>query len=120
MKKSYRYKRKFAVAATFLVLLLLFCVRVTGEHVHVLAGLVLAGGLFAHTAARYQRIPKCPAAWRVVDLVCMAAMAAVIVSGIALLLADSDIWASVVHKLSSVVLVVGILLHLLQHSGKRK
>ena len=44
-----RLKRKLATLATFFILVLLFCVRVTGVNFHMVAGLIFIAVLAIHT-----------------------------------------------------------------------
>lgn len=114
-----RLKRKLATLATFFILTLLFCVRVTGGHFHMLAGLVFIAVLAIHTIARRRRILKCPIRWRATDITCTLAVIAVLVSGFLIPFFKGSMMPLIVHKFSSVILVFGIVVHICQHTPKK-
>ena len=114
-----RFKRKLATLATYFILVLLFCVRVTGVHFHMIAGLVFIAVLAIHTITRRRRILKCPIRWQVADIVCIAALVVVLVSGFLLPILKGTMIVLMLHKLASVVLALGILVHIYQHVPKK-
>ncbi len=116
MKRS--TKRKLATIATFLVLALLFCERVTGVHAHMILGLLLIIALGYHTWNRKNRILKCPICLRVVDIVTTIAMLGVLISGVLLKPFRDIIAVLIIHKLCSVIMVIGIVVHIFQHRAK--
>ncbi|MBQ8041358.1 MAG: hypothetical protein IJ274_16080 [Lachnospiraceae bacterium] len=115
-----RLKRKLATLATFFVLILLFCVRVTGVHFHMVAGLIFVAVLAIHTITRRRRILKCPIRWMIADIVSMAAMLGVLVSGFMLPFFKGAMPVLIAHKLCSVILVIGIIVHIIQHTPKKE
>ena len=114
-----RLKRKLATLATFFVLILLFCVRVTGVHLHMVAGLIFIAVLAIHTITRRRRILKCPIRWRAVDIVSLIAMLAVLVTGFMIPFFKGSMAVVILHKLTSVMLAVGIIVHICQHKPKK-
>ncbi len=114
-----RFKRKLATLATYFILVLLFCVRVTGVHFHMIAGLVFIALLAIHTITRRRRILKCPIRWQVADIVCIVALVVVLVSGFLLPILKGTMIVLMLHKLASVVLALGILVHIYQHVPKK-
>lgn len=114
-----RLKRKLATLATFFVLILLFCVRVTGVHFHMVAGLIFVAVLAIHTITRRRRILKCPIRWKIADIVCIIATIAVLISGFMIPFFKGSMLATMIHKLSSVILVIGIIVHIFQHVPKK-
>lgn len=119
MKKTYRLKRKAATIGTFAGMLLLFCERLTGAHVHMLIGLLFIAALALHTRTRYHRILKCPAHFKAADIVCMLATLAVLVSGIWIPFAEDKMLPPMLHKLSAVLLFLAVLVHMIQHKSKK-
>ena len=115
-----RIKRKLATLATYFILVLLFCVRVTGVHFHMVAGLIFIAVLAIHTITRRRRILKCPIRFRVADIVCIVATIAVLVSGFMLPFLKGTMIVLMIHKLFSVILAVGIVVHIWQHVPKKK
>lgn len=115
-----RLKRKLATLATFFILILLFCVRATGVHFHMIAGLIFIAVLAIHTITRRRRILKCPIRWRAADIVCIIATIAVLVSGFMIPFWKGSMVVLMVHKLSSVILVLGIIVHIYQHTPKKQ
>ena len=115
-----RLKRKLATLATYFILVLLFCVRATGVHFHMVAGLIFIAVLAIHTITRRRRILKCPIRWQVADIVCIVALVVVLVSGFLLPFLKGAMIVLMIHKLASVILALGILVHIWQHVPKKK
>ena len=115
-----RLKRKLATLATYFILVLLFCVRATGVHFHMVAGLIFIAVLAIHTITRRRRILKCPIRWRIADIVCIVALVVVLVSGFLLPFLKGAMIVFMIHKLASVILALGILVHICQHVPKKK
>lgn len=114
-----RLKRKIATLATFFILILLFCERVTGAHFHMVVGLVFIAVLAIHTIARRRRILKCPIRWMIADIVSIVAMLGVLVSGFMLPFFKGSMPILMTHKLCSVILAIGIIVHIFQHMPKK-
>lgn len=114
-----KLRRKLATLATYFILVLLFCVRATGVHFHMIAGLVFIAVLAIHTITRRRRILKCPIRFRVADIVCIIALVVVLVSGFLLPILKGAMLVLMLHKLASVVLALGILVHIYQHVPKK-
>lgn len=115
-----RLKRKLATLATYFILVLLFCVRATGVHFHMVAGLIFIAVLAIHTITRRRRILKCPIRWQVADIVCIVALVVVLVSGFLIPFLKGTMIVFLIHKLASVILALGILVHIWQHVPKKK
>ena len=115
-----KLKRNIATLATFFVLILLFCVRVTGVHVHMILGLAFILALGIHTFKRWGRLLKCPTCFRVADMVSAVAMLAVLISGFLIPFFKGAVVMGMIHKLASVVFVLGIIAHICQHLPKKK
>lgn len=114
-----KLRRKLATLATYFILVLLFCVRATGVHFHMIAGLIFIAVLAIHTITRRRRILKCPIRWQVADIVCIVALVVVLVSGFLLPILKGTMIVLMLHKLASVVLAPGILVHIYQHVPKK-
>ena len=115
-----KLKRNIATLATFFVLILLFCVKVTGVHVHMILGLAFIIALGIHTFKRWGRLLKCPIRFKVADIVAGVAAAVVLGSGFMIPFFKGSILIVMVHKLASVILVIGIVVHICQHLPKKK
>ena len=114
-----KLRRKLATLATYFILVLLFCVRATGVHFHMIAGLVFIAVLAIHTITRRRRILKCPIRFRVADVVCIIATIVVLISGFMLPFTKGSMEVLLIHKLFSVILAVGIVVHIYQHVPKK-
>ena len=115
-----KLKRNIATLATFFILILLFCVKITGVHLHMILGLIFIIALGIHTFKRWGRLSKCPTRFRIADIVAVAAMLAVLVSGFMIPFFEGMMLVLMIHKLASVVLAVGIAVHVWQHLPKKK
>lgn len=115
-----KLKRNIATLATFFIMILLFCVRITGVHAHMIVGLLFIVGLGIHTFKRWGRLLKCPTCFRVADIVAAAALLAVLISGFLIPFFKGAIVVLMIHKLASVVLAASIAVHIWQHMPKRK
>ena len=114
-----KLKRKLVTLATFFILILLFCERVTGAHFHMVVGLVFIAVLAIHTITRRRRILKCPIRWMTADMVSIVAMLGVLVTGFMLPFFKGAMPVLIAHKLCSVILVLGIIVHIFQHTPKK-
>lgn len=115
-----KIKRNIATLATFFIMILLFCVRATGVHVHMIVGLMFIIALGIHTFKRWGRLLKCPTRFRVADIVAAAALLAVLVSGFMIPFFKGAMVVLMIHKLASVILLIGIMVHICQHMPKHK
>ena len=118
MKRS--MKRKLATLVTFFVLILLFCERVTGVHIHIIFGLLFVIALGCHTWNRKNRILKCPIRLKVVDILSTLSLFGVMVSGFLLKPFSGKPAVLLIHKLCAVVLTLGIIVHISQHRLKKR
>lgn len=115
-----KLKRNIATLATFFIMILLLCVKITGVHVHMILGLFFIIAMGIHTFKRWGRLLKCPTCFRIADIVAAVAMLAVLVSGFMIPFFKGTMVVLMIHKLASVVLAIGILVHIWQHIPKRK
>lgn len=110
-----KLKRKVVTLATFAVLIFLFCGRVTGVPVHIIAGLGFMIALTIHTWRRRKYILKCQKAYRITDIVTFAAMLGIFISGMMLKPFKDVMAVLLLHKICSVIFGLGLLLHIKQH-----
>lgn len=113
-------KRNIVTLATFFVVILLFCVKATGVHIHMLVGLAFIAALMVHTIRRWRRLLKCPICLQIADIVALTALVAVLVSGFMIPFLRGAMWVLLIHKLTSVILAVSIAVHIWQHMPKKK
>ena len=118
MKRT--YKRTFTMIAAVLVLILLFFKRLTGVPIHIIIGLIFCVILGIHTWRRRKRIFKCPRAYSVTDIVILAAMFCVLLSGFLLKPLHGITAVLLLHKVSALVFAIGLLVHMVQHMSKHK
>ena len=115
-----KMKRNIVTLATFFVLILMFCVKATGVHVHMILGLAFIIALGIHTFKRWGRLLKCPIRFKIADVVAAAAMLIAAISGFLIPFFKGSMVMLIIHKLSAVVLVAGIVVHIVQHYPKKK
>ncbi len=115
-----KLKRNLLILGTFSVMLLLFCARLTGVAIHIIAGLAFVIALSVHTWKRRGRMRKVPSAYRIADLVTLISMIGVLMSGFMLKPFREIIAVLLIHKLCSVFFAVGLLVHIIQHMPKCK
>ncbi len=85
-----------------------------------IAGLIFIAVLAIHTITRRRRILKCPIRWRVADIICIIGIIAVLLSGFMIPFFKGTMAVLMVHKLFSVILAIGILVHICRHAPKKK
>lgn len=119
MKIREKRERMFGTVILIFCLVLL-CKRLTGEVFHIILGIVLSGILVVHICRQLGKLKVKNAAFQLVDRMLFIALAAVFVSGMLLHLLQGRLAVLIIHKLSSVCLIVGIIVHILQHKKKRK
>ncbi len=118
MKNNVR--RKTAALVVFAVVVFLFCERITGVPLHIIIGLIFIIVLSFHTWRRRKRMFTCPKTYGITDAVTCIAMLGVLISGLMLKPFKDVMAVLMLHKISSVVFVAGLLVHMRQHVRSQK
>lgn len=113
-------KEKLFTIITLMLCLILFLERLTGEICHVVFGMLLLVMTLVHVCRRICKLKHKRMSVKVVDWIMMAAFAVVILSGMLLHPLQGVLAVKVIHKLFSVFLVVGIIVHVIQHKKNNK
>lgn len=115
MNKS---KVKPLIGVTIVLLLLLFCVKVTGEVIHVLVGLAFTGIMIDHMIKQGKKLRYVPRKYRIVDMVLIISLVLICLSGIILHPLKDVLLIKIIHKLSSATLCIALICHVVQHKKK--
>lgn len=112
-------KDKLFWIITFVLCLALFLKRQTGEIVHVFFCVILNSMIGVHIYRHFGKIKYKNKSVRWVDWGLMVALATVFVTGILLHPLQGILLIKILHKLSSVFLITGMVVHVVQHKEKR-
>lgn len=110
---------KLLMVITLVLCILLFAQRLTGDILHAVFGVLLAVIVGRHTYLEFRKMKYKKSAVRIVDCVLLAALAVLIVTGILLHPLQGVLAVKILHKLSAVVFVLGLIAHVVQHVRKR-
>lgn len=113
---------------TLVLCVLLFLERLTGEIAHVVLGMILVVITVAHLCRQMKKMKHQKLPIRVVDQILIAATLVMVFSGIMmhplhgvmLHPLHGVMLLKILHKLSAVVFVVGIIIHMVQHKERKK
>lgn len=115
-----KIRENFFCVISILLCLLLFCVKITGEAVHVAAGCILVFISVRHFCKNLKRIKYVPPKLRIADWLLAGSLIGLAVSGMLMHLIAGVFAVKIVHKLFAVLFCIGMLVHALQHSRIRK
>lgn len=110
-------KRKtwYFTLGTILLFLLLFCVRITGAAIHCILGGILVVISLVHFLGQKKKVPYMQKGMKLLDISLTLVMLLLIVSGVLVHIFSGIFLWKIVHKVSSVLFLLGIILHLWQH-----
>ena len=108
-------KEKLFMSISLILCLLLFCKRLTGEICHVILGMVLWGMTAVHVCRHIGKLKYKKGSVRITDLVMLIALAFVFLSGMLLHPLQGTSVVLILHKMSSVIFVIGMIVHVVQH-----
>lgn len=94
---------------------LCICVRLTGESIHILCGIGLVVVTLVHIMSNKNRMIYVPKKIRVVDWIIIIGLAITFITGMLLHPLHNVVFVKVIHKLSSVIFIVGCIVHIIQH-----
>ena len=115
-----KIKRNIVTLSSFFVLILMFCVKATGVHVHMILGLAFIIALGIHTFKRWGRLLKCPIRFNIADVGAAAAMLSAAISAFLIPFFKGSMVMLIIHMLAAVVLVAGSVVHIVLHYPKKK
>ena len=101
------------MSISLILCLLLFGKRLTGEICHAILGMVLSGMTAVHVCRHIGKLKYKKGSVRITDLVMLIALAFVFLSG---MLLQGTLAVLILHKMSSVIFVIGMIVHVVQHS----
>lgn len=108
-------KKKLFIIISLVLCVLLFLQRLTGEIWHAAAGMLLAVIVVVHICRQIGRLKYMKPSVRRVDYILMAALAVLVLTGILLHPLHGVLAVKILHKLSAVLFVLGMVGHLIQH-----
>lgn len=113
-------KQKIFMVILLAMLVLLFMERLTGEIVHAVLGLALVILVAVHMYRLRETWKHRSMAVRVTDIVLLVLMVLLVLTGI-LAHPMRDVMAvKILHKLSAVLFVIGVIAHIVQHVRAKK
>lgn len=108
-------KKRLFILISLVLCVLLFLQRLTGEIWHAAAGMLLAVMVLVHIWRQMGKVKYMKPSVRVVDYILMAALAVLILTGILLHPLHGALAVKLLHKLSAVFFVLGMIGHLIQN-----
>lgn len=103
------------MSISLILCLLLFGKRLTGEVCHAILGMVLSGMVAVHVCRHIGKLKHKKGSVRITDLVMLVAMAVVFFSGMLLHPLQGSLVILIIHKMASVIFVIGMIVHVVQH-----
>lgn len=110
-----RTKEIMMLVVTLVLCGLLFAERLTGDIWHAVIGVLLIVALTVHICRQSAKIKYQKNGARIVDQVLIGAMIVLFATGMLLHPLQNVLILKILHKLSAVVFVLGIIGHVLQH-----
>lgn len=110
-----RIRDQLFAGITSLPCVLLLCKRLTGEVCHVILGVLFMCMTAVHVGRHMRKIQYKKPAVQMVDRILLFAVTVVFVTGILIHPLQEVFLIMLLHKISSVVLVLGTIAHVLQH-----
>ena len=111
-------KNIYLAIVTGILCVLLLAIKLTGPRVHVIGGGLLTVICVKHLWRRMRVLNHMRREVQIVDWVLLVALIAMFLSGILLHPMGDILWIKVVHKLSSVLFIVFVIVHSVQHIKK--
>lgn len=108
-------KKIVALIGTVIVFVVLFLARITGVYVHVVVASIFLIVLLLHAFKKAKQGTLVLKSWQRVNRTLFGLVGILIVSGILMGIPSIHLYALIVHKLSSILFLVCILLHCKQH-----
>lgn len=105
----------FLAVITFALCVLLFLQRLTGEIWHAVLGVLLIIVATVHLCKQNAKLKHRKRSIQIVDWVLIAILAILFLTGILLHSLHEMLALKIIHKISAVLLVLGIIVHMVQH-----
>lgn len=110
-----RTKEIIFLVITLILCGVLFAERLTGQIWHAVIGVLLIVVIGGHICKQYARMKYQKKSIRIVDGMLMGALVVLFVTGMLLHPMQGVLALEILHKLSAVVFVLGIIAHIVQH-----
>lgn len=108
-------KERIFLVLTLILCALLFAERLTGEICHAVIGVLLVVVVGGHMCAQMAKMQYQKKSVRLMDQILIAALLILFVTGILMHPLQGILVLKILHKLSAVVFVLGIIGHIIQH-----
>ena len=120
--KNSKFKKNKQLVGVLVVLfcILLFCARITGVHLHMVLGCVFFIGAILHCYKYTSTHKGQKNVVKITQIVLTISVVMVTISGILLRVYLDSILILVVHKLTSVIMVILLIAHILQYRKRRR
>ena len=105
---------------TFVLCVLLFMERFTGEIPHAIFGMILTVLLGIHTWRQMPKMKYKNRHIRLVDRILLISLAILLITGILVHPLHDILLIRLLHKLSAVIFVPGLMIHIVQHAKKAR
>ncbi len=100
---------------SFIICAVLFCVKITGEAVHSILGLLFIIGLFIHFAAKWNHMIKMPSKIKVIDTMALLSLIMILLTGVMMHPTNKALYVIAAHGIFSILFVVVCIIHVIQH-----
>lgn len=110
-----KYSKIFLAVIIFALCILLFLQRVTGEIWHTILGILLIIAASVHLCRQNAKMKYKKHSIRLIDWALIAFLAILLLTGILLHPLHEMVILKIIHKLSAAFLVIGIIIHMVQH-----
>lgn len=111
-------KNIYLAVVTGILCALLFAIKVTGPAVHVISGILLTVVSVKHLWKRMRALSYMQRGIQIVDWGLMISLVVMFLSGMFLHPMEGILWMKIIHKISSVLFVVFVIVHGVQHIKK--
>lgn len=119
MKKT-NDSKLFLSIITLALCILLFLQRLTGGIWHAVLGTALIIAATVHLCKQNVKLKHRPRSVQVIDWALIAILAILFLTGILLHPLHEMLILKIIHKLSAVLFVLGVIAHIIQHKKKKK
>ncbi|MGN0394323.1 MAG: hypothetical protein ACI4EF_03075 [Coprococcus sp.] len=108
-------KGKAFVMVTLLLCILLIFKRLTGEKIHMILGFIFLGITILHVCRHICKLKHKKISVKLTDWIMMIALLIVLISGVLLHPFKGIFVIKVIHKISSLFFILGMIVHVIQH-----